>query len=68
MKPAGNTYETRKQIVRIHSRSFSHVDARLDIDVVRRRMQNKKLEMMSDRRPGYPISVGPNCAWTGSKP
>lgn len=70
MEPAGNSRETRKQIARIHSRPLSHVDARFDIYAVRRRMQNKKLEMMSDRRPGYPVGIGPRRAWTvsGSKP
>jgi hypothetical protein len=57
MQPPGNARETREQIARIHSRPFGHVDARLDIDAIRRRMKNKKLEMMGNGGPCGPVGV-----------
>jgi hypothetical protein len=66
MKPPGNTRETRKQIGCIHARPVSHIDAGFDIDAIGSRVENKKLEMMSDRLPGSRVVIRPNSIWPGS--
>jgi prolyl-tRNA editing enzyme YbaK/EbsC (Cys-tRNA(Pro) deacylase) len=60
MQPAGYAPETRKQIGCIYARPVCHVDTRLDIDAVRRRMENKKLEMMSDGGTGCRVGFDPH--------
>jgi hypothetical protein len=70
MQPPGNARESCEQIARIHSRPFGHVDARLNVDAIGRRMKNKKLEMMGYGRPGGPVGASPDRTrpGTGSKP
>ena len=52
MTPRGNAGETRKQVGCIHPSPVRHVDAGLDIDAIRRRMEHQKMKMMRDRQPG----------------
>jgi hypothetical protein len=70
MKPFGNTCETRKQMGCIHSRPVGHVNARFNIDAIGSRMENEKLEMMSDCRPCSRVGVRPGSipAGSGSEP
>jgi hypothetical protein len=70
VQAAGDAGETRKQIGRINARPICHVDTRLDIDAIRRGMENKKLEMMGDGRPSCRIGFGPACTRpvSGSEP
>ena len=63
MELRGNAAETRKQGGCIHPSPVRHVDAGLDIDAIRRRMEHQKMKMMRDRQSGSRICRGLTRIW-----
>jgi hypothetical protein len=59
VKSAGNAGETRKETRCIYSCPVCHVNAGLDIDAIRRRVEHQKMKMMRDRYPGSLVRANP---------